>query len=216
MAKRTTDPGRLKGIQFGPGGITVEFDEAPIDALALAFCAHLNRSNVRYAVVSGYPAILLGRSRESEDVDILAERMDRAAFRRLHRKLARDFECISPGGADRLYSDYLDAGEEATAVRYAFPGRFVPNVEFKFAKTALQALSVATRVPVLANGSQLYIGPLEIQIAYKVWLRTPKDLEDARWIWRIAGGHLDEAEVRRAATKLGLSPEEVAKTLEVD
>ena len=214
MAKRTTDPGRLKSLRFSPTGIQVVFRQAALDRLALDFCAILNRRRIRYAVVSGYPAILLGRSRESEDVDILADPMTLEAFRSLHRTLTNRFECLTPGDAAALFHGYLDAGKESTAVRYSFARAYVPNVEFKFTKTALHRDSVRSRIRVRANGRLLFIGPLETQIAYKVWLGSPKDLEDARWIWKVAGGHLAEAKLWSAARKLYLSRRTVEKALE--
>ncbi len=214
MARRTTDPGRLKSLRFGPSEIRVTFREATLDRLALDFCEILNRRHIRYAVVSGYPAILLGRSRESEDIDILAEPMSLQRFEALHRVLTRRFACLGPGDAKALFREYLEAGKESTAVRYSFPRAFVPNVEFKFTKTSLHRDSVRSRIRVRANGRLLFIGPLETQIAYKVWLASPKDLEDARWIWKVAGGHLAEAKLWSAARALDLSRRTVEKALE--
>jgi len=216
MVRRTTDRGRLQSIRFGPSGVDLKFKEADMDVLARKFVAHLGRRRVKYAIVSGYPAILLGRSRESEDVDILVAPMSFGSFSALHAGLLRQFYCITPGSAKSMYRDYLDAGRESTSIRYCFSDSWNPNIEFKFARTSLHKLSVAKRIRVRANGHILYIGPLEIQIAYKLWLGSQKDLEDARWIYRIAREHLEEANIWAAARKLKLDEEEARWALLVD
>jgi hypothetical protein len=118
------------------------------------------------------------------------------------------------GTPSRLFHEYLDAGRESTAVRYAERDEVVPNVEFKFAKTDLHRYSVSRRITVRVNGRLIHLGPLEMQVAYKVWLGSPKDLEDARWIYRVAAGHLDEEKVRSAERRLHLPGGAIADALE--
>lgn len=216
MAKRATDPGRTRSIRFAKELIKVTLDEAPIDRLAWRFAAVLNRLKIPYAVVSGYPAILLGRVRESEDVDILARPIAFPAFVRLHGELRKHFDCLGPGDAHNLYTQYLDAGKESTSVRYSEPNQPVPNVEFKFVRNSLQRDSVARKIRVEVNSHVIYIGPLDTQIAYKIWLGTPKDLEDALWIYRVAKEHLNEAKIWQTAQALGLDTREARRILHAD
>jgi hypothetical protein len=209
-------PGRVKRMKFAADAIRVRMSERPIDRLAWRFCRALNRARVEYAVVSGYAALVLGRDRESEDVDIIAKPMGLTRFVSLHRSLSRDFECISPGLAPQLFAEYLSAGKESTSVRYSEPGTFVPNVEFKFAHNALHHLSIERRRAVFFNGHRLFIGPLGMQVAYKVWLGTPKDLEDARWICHVAGTEVDQGELTQTLVRLGISEAKGRKALALD
>ena len=201
---RPTDSDRVREIRVGDRQIRVRLKEAHIDRLALDFCGTLEAAGIDYAIVGGYVAILLGRPRESDDVDILAAAVPRARFAGLHGRLLERFECHAAGSAKSLYDEYLARGPESTALRYSAPASFVPNIEFKFARTPLDQRAVDRRVAVDLNGHTLYIGPLEMQIGYKLYMAGPKDFEDARWICRVAEGTLDEGEVWRTARSLGV------------
>lgn len=55
---------------------TIVIDKAPsdLDELVLDVTEAFDKAGVDYAVVSGYVAVLLGRSRATEDIDVLTER----------------------------------------------------------------------------------------------------------------------------------------------
>lgn len=213
---RPTDSDRVKQIRFGPRGIVSKLKEAPIDRLALDFCSALDEQHISYAIIGGYVAILLGRPRESDDVDIFAEPMNYEAFAKLHSRLCEHFDCLSPGNARRLFADYLDAGPESTSVRYAQRDTFVPNIEFKFARKRLDFEALEGRLKLTLNGSVLAVGPLESQIAFKLYMGSPKDFEDARWIYRMAANHIDAAEIKRIATSLKVPPQKWRKILDIN
>jgi hypothetical protein len=210
---RTTDSDRFREIRVDLDGIVVRFEEAEIDTLALEFCKALEGHKVAYAIVGGYMAIPLGRPRESEDVDILGETLDFDRFLSLHTSLMRGFDCHAPGSARRLFSDYLDAGRESTALRYAKKGTQVPNVEFKFAFKPLDRRAVRKRMPIDVNGKRIFAGPLGMQIGYKLWMNGEKDFEDARWMYRVAEGRLDETEIWGTAGSLGVTEAEGRRIL---
>ena len=194
--------GRNPQVQVSRRLIRVRLRPDAVDRLALDFCSLLARRRVRYALVSGYVAILLGRNRLSEDIDLFVEPLSMTRFRALHGELARRFPCITPGTVGRLYDDYLSAGEESTSLRYARPGTFAPNVELKFARKPAHFYSLNGRIPVLTNGRRLYIGALEMDIAYKVKMGSEKDLADARWVFDRTRGVLDHNELRRLLKEL--------------
>ena len=51
-----------------------------------------------YVIVSGYVAILLGRSRSTEDIDILIPFCDLATFKRIHDTFIREgYEFLKSG-----------------------------------------------------------------------------------------------------------------------
>jgi predicted nucleotidyltransferase len=202
---RPTDDDRLLALRIAKTGIRVRLKEAAIDRLAWDFCSHLDHHGVEYAIIGGYVAILLGRPRESEDVDLFCKALSFSAFSKLHASLGKAFDCLTPGPARRLFDDYLNAGPESTSVRYARRDQFYPNIEFKFAGKPLDHRALRRRIPVDANGRKLYIGPLEEMIAFKLWMGSQKDFEDARWIYRSARGHLNEATIRETAQALGIT-----------
>jgi hypothetical protein len=197
-------------VEVKPRLIRVSLRPDAVDALALDFCAALARSRVRYVIVSGYVAILLGRNRLSEDIDIFTQQMSLDRFRALHLALTRRFECITPGTPRQLFADYLEAGDESTSIRYANPGTFAPNVELKFARKPHHRYSLDGRFPVSVNGTRVYIGALEMDIAYKVAMGTEKDLADARWVYDRTARIIDTREVKRLMEGLGTHAEWVA------
>ncbi len=216
MAKRPMGATRVRSVLFTKDGIEIDLDATPYDRLAWHFAAQLNALRLPYAMVAGYPSILLGRSRTSEDIDVLASPLPLSKFVRLHRRLIRRLECLAPGSAESLFAEYLDAGAESTSVRYSWPSDAVPNVEFKFTSNAVHAHSVSQRIRVRANGHLIQIGPLGVQIGYKLSLGGQKDLEDARWIYKLAKGHFDEQEIWETARKLRIDLRKARRDLGVD
>lgn len=209
-----TESSRFGEIRVSREGISLRFEATPLDDLALAFFRLLNRERVRYALVGGYVAILLGRPRGSEDVDVLCEPLDYERFAKLHARVLRTFTCITPGRPRLLFDDYLSAGRESTAVRYHARGQnFTPNMEFKFATKPLDRRAIRLRIPVDANGVNLFVAPIGMQIGYKLYLGGPKDIEDARWMYRVAEGHFDEEELWRTAEALHITRREGRKRL---
>ncbi len=194
--------GRQPRVEVDARLIRVRLRPDEVDRLALDFSSALTKSRVRYAIVSGYVAILLGRNRLSEDIDLFTEALPLARFRALHTSLTRTFECVTPGTAAQLFGDYLSAGDESTSIRYARPGSFAPNVELKFARKPAHFYSLGRRVPVNVNGQRVYIGAIEMDIAYKVKMGTDKDLADARWIFDRTCTVLDRRELRRLMEEL--------------
>src|SRR6266850_2353298 len=112
---RPTDPDRLVSLRIKRDAIRVELKEAAIDRLAWDFCAVLDGAKIVYAIIGGYVAILLGRPRESEDVDLFTEPLGFDAFSALHRVVTARYDCLTPGSARRLFDDYLSAGSESTS-----------------------------------------------------------------------------------------------------
>lgn len=49
----------------------------------------------KYVIISGYVAILFGRNRSSEDVDIFIEKTDFDTFNQFWKDTQKKFECIN-------------------------------------------------------------------------------------------------------------------------
>jgi len=76
-------------------------------------------------------------------------------------------------------------------IRVAQKSQVIPNIELKFLKHDIDRCVLRDRLDVRIPEGQLYISPLEIQIAYKLFLGSEKDIEDALYLWEIFGDHLD-------------------------
>ena len=79
-----------------------------LDQFVLDFIRVLE-PKTHYVIVSGYVAILFGRSRGTEDVAILISRLAKDTFRELHTALSeRGYEFLNAEDADGLYDMLLN------------------------------------------------------------------------------------------------------------
>lgn len=78
-----------------------------LDNLTLDFIRILDENKIKYVLVSGYIAILFGRSRSSEDIDIIAEKISKEKFLVLWNALSKHFECINNKNPKDVYKIYL-------------------------------------------------------------------------------------------------------------
>src|SRR3989344_7858694 len=113
-----------------------------LDKFAKEF-ADIVEKRTKYVIVSGFVAIADGRSRGTEDIDMIIERIDKNKFTKLHKDLVKaGFECMQSKNPDTIYSHYL---AHNLAVRYTKKGSFLPEMELKLAKDALDNYQIATR-----------------------------------------------------------------------
>ena len=137
-----------------------------LDHFVLDFIRILE-SGTPYVIVSGYVAILFGRSRGTEDVDILVPRMEKDRFLQLHAALAEEgYEFLNAEDAEGLY----DMLKQGMRIRAAKKDQFIPNMELKFLKDAVDQEVFHGRIEVEFDGKKIFISPIDIQIAYKLRL----------------------------------------------
>jgi hypothetical protein len=174
-------------IHFGEKQVTL------LDRFVLDFIRELEPVTP-YVIVSGYVAILFGRSRGTEDVDILIPPLEKKAFGGLHDALiSGGYEFLNAEDADGLY----DMLTKKMGIRIAAQGQFIPNIELKFFKDAVDRSVFQNRVDVILPDAHVYISPIEIQIAYKIYLGSPKDIEDALFLFEIFREHLDKVQLKK-------------------
>ncbi len=168
--------------------IELERELSDLDLFTLDFIKVL-RTYTPYVIVSGYVAIVLGRSRVSEDVDIIIPRLSYETFAELVKELEPlGFYCLNAESLNTMY-DYLT---DSVAIRFAKQNTAIPNIELKFAKNKVDEISLAKKVTIKLAGEELVVSALELQIAFKeVVLKSNKDIEDARHLRSVAQGNLD-------------------------
>lgn len=163
-----------------------------LDQFVLDFI-HIRESGTPYVIVSGYVAILFGRSRGTEDVGILVPRMEKDQFLPLFAALAREgYEFLNAEDAEGLY-DMLTQG---MGIRAAKKDQFIPNIELKFLKDTIDQQVFHERIEVEFDGKKVFISPIDIQIAYKLRLGSEKDTEDALYLFEIFQDNLDPARLQ--------------------
>ena len=152
-------------------------DRNILDKFVIDFCTVLEK-HAKYIVVSGFFAIASGRTRGTEDVDLIFERLSKDKFILLNKALYDNgFKCIQTDDVNEIF-DYLD---DKLAVRYIFQDYESPNMEIKFAKDELDDYQIANRQKYLETKLDIWFAPLECCIVFKEnYLKSKKDFEDAR------------------------------------
>ena len=152
-----------------------------------------------YVIVSGYVTILFGRSRGTEDVDFVIERISEQRFLKMCNEAgAWGFEFLNPEDCSGLYEMLV----EKMGIRMARRGEIIPNAEIKFPKDYFHREALERRIPVELSGRRIYISPIELQIAYKLYLGSDKDFEDAFFLYELFKDNLDGAMLREYAKRL--------------
>jgi len=131
-----------------------------------------NEIIMRGKTITELDKFLFGRSR---DIDVLIEPITYNKFKELYEKtVKRGYYFLNSDRPNNLY----EMLEERLAVRIAKEDTIIPNIELKFTKNEFDKFSIQNRLKVVVNGEQVYISPIEIQIAYKLYLGSDKDVED--------------------------------------
>lgn len=193
--------GLVQEMKITITGTHIEFEKEPnnLDVFAFHFTSLLNNLKIQYVIVSGYIAVLFGRSRTSEDVDIIVEKLDRTTFLMLWNTLSDTYDCLNTPDATEAYEDYLSSG---ISLRFAQKKTFIPNIELKHPKVELDTWAIQNRKTVTINTHRFYIAPLELQIPYKLFLGSEKDIEDARHLYKLFDETLDKKLLQEFNKKL--------------
>jgi hypothetical protein len=169
-----------------------------LDKFTLGFVGILEEY-MEYVLVSGYVSIVLGRSRASEDIDLLVKVNDKQKFLELFEKLIDEgYECANTMKVDEAYEMLNDH-----AIRFFEKGKPLPNMEFKMVSNEIHKYALENRISLDLGNKTIFISPLELQIAYKLSLvakgnfdeiSSDKDFEDAKHIYELFKDDLDYEE----------------------
>ena len=167
--------------------IRLDRELSELDKFVLNFIKILEK-HVDYVIISGYVSILFGRARGTEDVDVFIRPINKNKVINLYKELIKKgYWCLNSDDEEEIY-DYLTNG---LAVRFAIKNETIPNFEVKFVnKIGIEALD--NSITVIIKKGNLKISPIEMQIAFKrYYLKSDKDLEDARHLESIFKGKID-------------------------
>ncbi len=159
------------------------------------FCEILERFT-KYIVVSGFFVISSGRSRATEDIDIIIEPINLATYLELHEELKqKDFFCLQSSDPHTIYNMYL---RDKIPVRFIKNDNLIPNIELKFAKDELDEYQLQTKKKIEFTEMDVYFSSIEANIAFKEeLLKTPKDFDDAKHLRIVYSEVLDEHEIEK-------------------
>jgi hypothetical protein len=154
----------MSGIELLDGTLVVDREPNDLDDLAVRFSTILDDLGINHVFISGYIAILAGRSRATEDIDVLLEPLDRTSVERLATRL-QDENLWGPAMPLDSMTDMLAGGDNIWVAR---DGEMVPHLEVKFVDDEYDRASldnsITARLTCIA--AEIPIGPLELQIAY--------------------------------------------------
>ncbi len=179
-------------LEFEDNKIILEKELNELDELALYFSEQLTSLDISHVFLSGYVAILFGRNRASEDIDVICNPIPYDRFKHLWDNVYDTLECIITSDPEDAFNNYLS---DKIAIRFAYKGEIIPNIEMKFASNVMHKEAIENAINVVLNGRHIPISPLESQIAYKLFMRSEKDIEDARFLFKLFEEQLKKKEL---------------------
>ncbi len=188
------------GIEINDDEIIINRELSELDRFVLDVIGIVER-HTRYVIVSGYVTILFGRSRGTEDVDFIIEHITKGRFLRMCEEAQKaGFEFLNPEDCEGLYEMLT----ERLGIRMARRGEIIPNAEIKFPKDYFHREALENRIRVRLNDHWIYISPIELQIAYKLYLGTDKDVEDAFFLYELFKKRINRRALNDYAKRLGV------------
>jgi len=169
-------------------------DKNILDDVCKKFCDVLEK-HCKYVVVAGFVSISSGRSRGTQDIDIIIEKMDRQKFSIIHAGVvAAGFEAMQSDTSDDIY-DYL---KDKLSVRYIYQGRALPEIELMFSKDILDDFQLKNRLKIPMTGLDVWFSDINTNIAFKeLYLGSDKDMEDAKHLRIVFESIIDENKINR-------------------
>jgi len=172
-----------------------------LDAFVLDATGIISK-HTSYVIVSGYVAILLGRTRTTEDIDVIIPEMAEENFKKLLKGTGKAGYWPINSPNEKTNYELLKSKH---SIRIARKNELVPNIELKFAKNGPDKASLNDALTVeLRKNKTLKIAPLELQIAYKEKiLCSDKDIEDAEHLLEVFRGRLNMQLLEKYRIELG-------------
>jgi len=176
----------MGGVELTDRGLVVDRAPNRLDELAIGFSRILSRLDIDHVFVAGYVAILSGRARSTEDIDVFIERCSASRV----DSLVEELESEGYWGPAMPLSETYGNLSNGTNIWVAPDGEMSPHLEVKFPNDEYDAASLENAISAHIGGETIPIGPLELQIAYKLSLGTRTDLEDAAHLHAVLGESL--------------------------
>lgn len=168
-----------KGYSLDGETIVVNRDLTELDLFLRDFLSVL-KTYSGYLIVSGFVSISTGRTRGTEDIDVIVPVLSEAAFGKLFADLEKNgFWCYQGDSPGEVYP-YI---QNLQSIRFARTGQMFPNMEFipiNEAKTA-QFFEFNHPKALKVQDFEFKIPPIEFEILYKeLVLGSEKDIADAK------------------------------------
>ncbi|MFC7198929.1 hypothetical protein [Halospeciosus flavus] len=193
----------MSGIKLRDETLIVGREPNQLDELAIEFSEILDRFDIDHVYIAGYVSILAGRARSTEDVDVLIENIDEETAEDVAETLKEE----GFWGAAMPLSSMYEMLSNGDNIWVAPEEQVTPHLEVKFARDEFDRASLKNAITARIGGETIPIGPLELQIAYKLHLGAQKDLEDAVHLYTLFEESLSVARLEEWVTRLGVEDE---------
>lgn len=193
----------MGGIELTDSTLEVGREPNRLDDLAISFNNILDRFGIDHVYVAGYVAILAGRARSTEDVDILIEEIDSDTA----DDLVSTLESEGYWGPAMPLSAMYEMLANGDSTWLAPNDQVTPHLEVKFVRDEFDRASLENALTARIGDQEVPIGPLELQIAYKLALGSQKDIEDAVHLFLLFEESLSVARLETWVTKLEVESE---------
>lgn len=169
-------------------------DRNILDQFCEDFCKIVEK-HCKYIIVSGFIAIASGRTRGTEDIDMIIEKIDLNRFKGLFEDLKNNnFICMQTNQDEEAY-DYL---KENTNIRFTRENKPLPEMEVKFAKDLLDEMQLNNRTKLPLTDLDVWFGSINGNVAFKEeLLKSNKDLEDAKHLRIVYSELVNEEEINK-------------------
>jgi hypothetical protein len=168
-----------KGYVLEKNAIVIQRDLTELDLFAKKFLDILKK-HTDYLVVSGFVSICTGRTRGTEDIDVIVPAMEKEKFITLFKELDKNnFWCYQGDDPGNIYV-YI---ENLNSLRFAKTNEIFPNIELIPFDQTKKAKFFEFNNPqkIKIKDFEFKIPPLEFEILYKeIVLKGKKDIEDAK------------------------------------
>lgn len=193
-------------MELGDDRLVLSRERSALDEEVVAFTGLLDDHGVEYVVVSGYVAILTGRARSTEDVDIVLEPLDDGEVDALVDALSEAGYWGMAMPLDEMASILADGDRFRVAER----DELFPNFELWFASNPVEREALAEAILAELGEHEVRVSPIELQIAYKLRLAQGvgttqgKDFEDALHLYVTFEGQLNRDALESYVEDLGV------------
>lgn len=193
----------MGGIELRDGILVVHREPNQLDELAIVFSEILDRFAIEHVYIAGYVAILAGRARSTEEVDVLLPKLDEETVEQLTAAL------VDEGfwGPAMPLSSMYEMLENGDNIWVAPEDQITPHLEVKLAQDEFDRASLNNATRARIGDEVIPIGPLELQIAYKLYLGAQKDVEDAVHLYALFEETLSVPRLEEWVTRLDVEAE---------
>lgn len=171
----------MGGVSIEDDDLFVEREPNTLDDLAIAFSRVLSRLSIEHVYVAGYVAILTGRARGTEDIDVLIESLSPADTNELVAALEAEGYWGPAMPLESMHANLADG----LNIWVAPDGQMTPHLEVQYPTDEYDRASLENAIDAHIGGETIPIGPLELQIAYKLKLASRTDFEDAAHLYQL-------------------------------